>query len=152
VAADKSVVVVSSGIPFPLCQNCSLSTAGGRMKPTLVRITRIGLFTVLTSSAVILNSPAQVNTADLKGVITDPSGAVIGDARIRVENLATGLMRETVTRDSGNYTFLALPPGHYTITAEAANFRPAVARDVRLSIGQQAQFSFQLEISSLKEA
>ena len=121
------------------------------MKPTPVRIRRIVV--VLTLGAALVEATAQVNTADLKGVITDPSGAFVGGAKIRVKSLATGLVRETVTRgESGDYTFLALPPGHYTVTAEATNFRPAVARDVKLTIGQQAQLSFQLEISSLKEA
>jgi hypothetical protein len=122
------------------------------MNKTLVRILRIGLSVAVTLGAASSNAGAQVNTANLKGVVTDPSGALIGGARIKVESLSTGFVRETTTRESGDYIFLSLPPGHYTVTAEAANFRPAVAHDVKLTIGQQAQFSFQLEISSLKEA
>ena len=44
---------------------------------------------------------AQINTADLQGSITDPAGAVVPSAKIRVENLQTGLARETVSRENG---------------------------------------------------
>lgn len=95
---------------------------------------------------------AQVNTADLQGVITDPSGAVIPDAKVKAENLATGLVRETRTRETGGYIFLALPPGQYNVSVAAPGFRPAVSRDVVVTVGQQAQLPFRLEISSLTEA
>ena len=95
---------------------------------------------------------SQINTADLQGVITDPANASIGDATVRVENRETGLARETKTRENGDYLFLALPPGHYKVSVDAAGFRPAVVEDVVLTIGQQAQLSFKLEISTVVEA
>ncbi|MCI0424000.1 MAG: TonB-dependent receptor [Acidobacteria bacterium] len=101
------------------------------------------------STSVVLS---QINTADLQGVIIDPANAVVRDATVRVENLQTGLARETKTRENGDYLFLALPPGHYKVSVQAAGFRPAVAEDVVLTIGQQAQLSFTLEISSVVEA
>src|SRR5262249_39397510 len=125
---------------------------GGPMKQTLVRVMRISLVYVFALGAATTGAQAQVNTADLKGIITDPSGAVVGDAKVRVESLSTGRVRETTTRESGDYHFLALPPGHYKISVEATHFRPAVAQEVELAIGQQAQLPFRLEISSLEEA
>ena len=95
---------------------------------------------------------SQINTADLQGVITDPANASVGDATVRVENRETGLARETKTRENGDYLFLALPPGHYKVSVDAAGFRPAVVEDVVLTIGQQAQLSFKLEISTVVEA
>jgi len=95
---------------------------------------------------------SQINTADLQGVITDPANASVGDATVRVENRETALARETKTRENGDYLFLALPPGHYKVSFDAAGFRPAVVEDVVLTIGQQAQLSFKLEVSTVVEA
>ena len=52
---------------------------------------------------------AQGNTADLQGVITDPSGGTVSGARVRLENPAVGLVRET-SRETGEYSFPSLPP------------------------------------------
>ena len=62
---------------------------------------------------------AQGNTADLQGVITDPSGANVSGARIRLENAAVGLVRETTSSETGEYRFLSLPPARYKIQVEA---------------------------------
>src|SRR5438067_402872 len=122
------------------------------MKETLVRLIGKVLAGTMALAFLVSIGRAQVNTADLKGVITDPSGAAIAGAKVKVESKATGQMRETTTRETGDYIFLGLPPGHYNITVEAANFRPAVAQDVKLTVGQQAQLPFQLQISVVKEA
>src|SRR5688572_26528376 len=76
------------------------------------------LFVALVSSVVL----AQVNTADLHGTITDPSGAVIADAEIKIQTLDTGLVRTDRTNDNGNYDFLALAPGRYSLQVAATGF------------------------------
>ena len=42
---------------------------------------------------------AQGNTADLQGIVTDPSGATVSGARVTLENPAVGLVRETTSRE-----------------------------------------------------
>ena len=59
---------------------------------------------------------AQGNAADLSGVITDPSGRTVSGARVRLENSAVGLVRETTSRENGEYSFLSLPPARYAIS------------------------------------
>src|SRR5947199_3922486 len=95
---------------------------------------------------------AQGNTADLQGVITDPSGANVSGARIRLENVAVGLLRETTSNETGEYSFLFLPPARYRIEVEAKGFRPAVVSDFLLTVGQKAHLPIRLEISPLTEA
>ena len=114
----------------------------------LHRLLSLGLLLCLTSVIGL----SQINTADLQGVITDPANAGVGAATVRVENRETGLTRETKTRENGDYLFLALPPGHYKVSVDAAGFRPAVVEDAVLTIGQQAQLSLKLEISTVVEA
>ena len=61
------------------------------------------LFVGLTFVALANNVAAQGNTADLQGTITDPSGGTVSGARVRLENSAVGLGRETTSRETGEY-------------------------------------------------
>ncbi len=95
---------------------------------------------------------AQGNTADLQGVVTDPSGATVSGARVRLENPSVGLVRETTSRETGEYIFLSVPPARYAIRVDAKGFRSAVVSDLLLTVGQKAQLPIRLEISPLVEA
>jgi hypothetical protein len=62
-------------------------------------------------------------SANVQGVVTDPSGAAIANASVRLHNVDTGIEQSTITGSSGNYRFSSLPPGNYILSAEAPNFR-----------------------------
>ena len=66
---------------------------------------------------------AQSDLGSISGFVKDPSGAVIPKAQVSVKNEATGTERRTATNESGLYTVTNIPPGLYTITAEAAGFK-----------------------------
>ena len=50
----------------------------------------------------------------LLGTVTDTTGATVAGAKVTATETATGLIHESVTNDSGNYTFPDMPPGTYT--------------------------------------
>ena len=58
-------------------------------------------------------------TARIKGVVTDPTGAVIPNATITATNVATGVVTTTVSSSSGDYRFQALTIGTYSVTVTA---------------------------------
>ena len=67
---------------------------------------------------------AQAPTGAIAGVVTDPAGAVIPNARVVVTNKETGLKRALLaTGAEGNYSAPALPAGVYEVTAEAPGFQ-----------------------------
>ena len=88
----------------------------------------------------------QSNAADLSGSVVDPSDAIVPGATVTAKNLATGITRTSTVSDSGTFQFLALPPGEYEITADAATFKKTVISPVRLTVGQSAELKIQLEI------
>jgi hypothetical protein len=106
------------------------------------------LILTLASSYVI----AQVNTADLHGIISDPSGAVVVNAEIVIQTLDTGFVRTTKTTPDGSYTFVGLAPGRYSVRVSASGFRPATVKEITLMVGQEAELSLRLEISPLLKA
>lgn len=94
---------------------------------------------------------AQNSTGSIAGVVRDPSGAVIGGAKVRVTNQETGLTRSAVTNDLGQYTVPALPVGMYSVRVEKEGFRSAAQQDVKLDILQVRLVDFQMEIGAAAE-
>jgi hypothetical protein len=91
---------------------------------------------------------AQVAAADLRGTVVDPNGAVVPGATITARNIATGISRSTTSGDDGSYTLVALPPGEYEITVEAATFKKVTISPVRLTVGQAAELRIPMEVGA----
>jgi Carboxypeptidase regulatory-like domain/TonB dependent receptor len=95
------------------------------------------LFVVIVAASAIAQTAA---TADLRGTVQDPNGAVIQNATISVRDGARNFERSTQSNDSGYFTLLSLPPGHYTLTVTAKGFAKMVAKDIALTVGQVADY------------
>ncbi len=67
------------------------------------------------------SSAAQFGSS-VQGVVQDPSGGNVASATVTLLNDATHVRQDTRTDNSGNYRFVSLAPGSYTISAEAAGF------------------------------
>ena len=61
---------------------------------------------------------AQVNTASLAGLVKDPSGAVIPNAKITARNPSVGIQRTSQSNGDGYYFLPDLPVGRYEISVE----------------------------------
>ncbi len=106
----------------------------------------------LTAIVVISAASAQRTTATLFGTVTDPSGALVPAATIRLTNQGTGA-GFTVTADAqGAFTLSFVPVGHYTLEVEAAGFKLYRDTNVRLSAGQQLQLRVALELGAPTES
>ena len=64
-----------------------------------------------------------VGTGSIVGTIVDPSGAVVGGARVTITDVATGHVISLVTNSSGAYNSGALIPSNYKVRATAKGFR-----------------------------
>jgi protocatechuate 3,4-dioxygenase beta subunit len=74
--------------------------------------------------------------ATVNGVVSDPSGAAIPDARVSLTNVNTAVLRTTVANSSGAYAFLNVVPGVYTLEASAAGFARVTQAAVTLARSQ----------------
>ena len=104
---------------------------------------------VLLSLHVVLFAQA---TTQVSGVVTDPTGAVIPNTKIDLENLETGLKRAATSDDSGLYSMLQVTPGQYKITATAAGFRITTVGNLRLLVNNPATVNVKLEIGQISES
>jgi carboxypeptidase family protein/TonB-dependent receptor-like protein len=73
----------------------------------------------------------QSDLGRISGFVKDPSGAIVPNAKISVQN-KSGLQRSTVTNESGLYTITNVPPGLYTVIAEAPGFQRYQSADNKL--------------------
>src|ERR1700722_18609145 len=65
---------------------------------------------------------AQTTSAELRGIIRDPTGAVIPGVKVEVKNIATGALRSTASNSAGLYSVPGLQPSTYEITVSAVGF------------------------------
>jgi hypothetical protein len=91
---------------------------------------------------------AQVSTASINGVIRDPNGAVISGATILLKNTATSVEHTSTSNNAGEYVFLNIVPGTYTIEASANGFNPERLAPFILAVDQVATFDFSLKIGT----
>jgi hypothetical protein len=97
---------------------------------------------LLSASALIAQN------AQLGGIVTDPTGALIPGVTITALNTATGVSTTTVTNESGAYTFPSLQPGRsYTVSAALPGFKTTTYTDIDLG-PIAVRRNFQLELTT----
>lgn len=112
------------------------------------QLLRLFVLLTLLSGGCLLQ--AQVNTASLSGLATDPTGAVIGHVAVKVTNPSTGYSRTTHTNAAGLYSMQDLPIGQYTVTVKAKGFSQETAT-VTLQVGERARQDFHLQLGSAQQ-
>ncbi len=93
-------------------------------------------------------SLAQTGTSSLHGTVMDKSGATVAGAAVHLINAAQGLDREGETGSAGEYEFLSVPPGIYTLTVEKAGFRKYEQNKIQLQVSTPGTANVTLEIGS----
>jgi uncharacterized protein YfaS (alpha-2-macroglobulin family) len=63
---------------------------------------------------------------DIDGTVIDASGGVVSGARIQIVRAEDGKRREGTADASGQFSFTALPPGHYSVSIQSPGFRTSV--------------------------
>ncbi len=112
------------------------------MKRFLVAIPLLVGFLCLSAAA------QSVATAELHVTVKDPSGRMVTNGKVTVRDESRGIERTVENNSEGQYEFLSLPPGQYTVTVEAGGFARATAVGVRLTVGQAAQLPISLNVAS----
>ncbi len=84
--------------------------------------------------------------ASLRGVVSDPTGAVIPGATVTLTNTETAERQVSTTDDSGLYSFNALPPGKFSLTVERDGFQKKVVDGVQIIPEQANALNLKLEI------
>ena len=86
-------------------------------------------------------------TGDVAGIVTDPSGAVVPDAKISLKDEVKGNIQETKTNKDGAYRFSLLTPSAYSVTVTAAGFQ-TFTQDAVVAVGQVATLNAHLSVGA----
>ncbi len=93
----------------------------------------------------------QGTTSRISGVVTDSSGAIVGNATVTALNEGTGAIYVMKSSSAGTYAFDLLQVGRYTIKAEAQGFKQFVSTGNVLAIGSPTNVNPKLEIGGSAE-
>ncbi len=110
----------------------------------------LALICLLGAVALLISEPvsAQTFAAGLTGLVTDPSGASVAGAEVRVRETSTNDERQTTTAAAGRYTFSQLKPGSYEVTVDAPGFKRFLQPQLMLTAGQAGEFNVPLALGS----
>ena len=113
------------------------------MRNLLKNLLLLGLISLLPVAAL-----GQAISGDIVGIVKDPSGAVVASATVEATNLATGFKQTEVTNSSGEYHFVNLPSGHYSLQAQAStgNLKGGYA-DIQVTLNKVATADIQTSIA-----
>jgi hypothetical protein len=110
------------------------------------------LFSVLTLLSVSgAAAQTRATTADLAGVVHDPSGSAAPGAQVEVVRADGQIARTLETQADGRFDAAALPPGRYTVRVSLAGFATQVLENVDLQLGSRLDLDVALTIATPTE-
>lgn len=116
--------------------------------PKVVAATLVALLFLLGGQPAL----AQRAEGGVAGVVRDPQGAAVKDAKVTATSTRTDRTQETTTDATGFYRFTNLPPGPYVISVAAPGFKTSVASAVAVQVATTARVDFSLEIGQVEES
>ena len=107
------------------------------------RVVCLMCFLLLTS----VGARAQFEAGSVTGAVRDQSQLAMVNATVEIKSLATNVARHGVTSASGEFNFLALEPGRYSITVTQAGFREKI-QNFDLAVGQRLGLDVAMEVGT----
>lgn len=100
------------------------------------RVCRAAFLSIVVSLFASAVAFAQsTNSADLRGTVTDASGAVVPGVQVTIRNIDTGIVTDLTTNDAGVYDSVSIRPGKYQITFNKEGFGKVVRDGITADVG-----------------
>src|SRR5207249_107307 len=120
------------------------------MFTTVGRTLVLATLTCVSLAVSLVPSAAQA-TAQISGTVKDPSGAVLPGVTVTATQTDTGIVRMTVTNDTGLYVLASLPLGPYRLEATLQGFRTFVQTGIVLQVNSEPVFNVTLPVGQVAE-
>jgi len=104
---------------------------------------------VMLFSALALQ--AQTATGEVNGTVSDPNGAAVAGAAVKLINQATKTEKETSSNQSGYFTFVNLSPATYTLLVEIRGFKKTVTNPFALGVSETVTQNVSLSVGEMSE-
>jgi hypothetical protein len=99
------------------------------------------------------NLPAQSKstTATLSGTVSDPSGARVQKATVKLTNPDTGIARTDTTTQAGEFSFPLLVQGNYSLEVSSQGFQTTKQNGIALTAGDNLNIGIILTIGATEQ-
>ena len=87
-------------------------------------------------------------TGGINGRVTDPQGAIVPNATVKVTNTGTNAEVTVMANDDGVYRVSNLNPGTYRVEFSAGSFAPSKADNVVVEVGRATSIDAQLTVGT----
>jgi Carboxypeptidase regulatory-like domain len=94
---------------------------------------------------------SQAIFATLTGIVSDPSGAVVANAKVTLRNADSGDLRQSETDGQGYYTFASVPVGTYDLTVEAPGFQSSKVTGIAMGGGEKRNVNASLTVGNTNQ-
>jgi hypothetical protein len=112
---------------------------------------RLILLTVLVTCLFAIDLLSQATDGNLVGVITDPTGATIPSAQVKIINGATKIETSTISGPNGDYRFNNVPLGTYDLLVMASGFGQMKERGIPIELNKTSTVNISLQIGSVSQ-
>jgi len=111
------------------------------------------VYAFLAAALALLPVPAlgQTDAATVLGTVRDTSDSVVPGATVTLRNVSTGITATTVTDEQGNYQFMNVRIGTYTVRAELQGFSAAEAPNVLVTVNARQRVDLALAVGNIGE-
>lgn len=107
---------------------------------------------LLLTAMSLLSVHAQTESGIVSGIVTDPSGAVVANAGVKLHNPANGQEYQTVTNSGGAFALAAVLPGTYNLTVTAPGFTTALRTGLVVNIQARIQADVALRVGEVADS
>ena len=111
----------------------------------------VAMMAVALSVTPALNAQSKSTTAALSGTVTDPSGARVPKAAVKLTNPELGIIRTDATGATGEFSFAFLVEGTYTLEASAPGFKTTRQPGIVLAAGDTVAENVTLTIGATEQ-
>ena len=94
---------------------------------------------------------AQLSSASITGVIHDSAGGTVSGAKVLLHNLDTSVETRAESNASGNYSFLNVNPGRYSLEASTTGFQTSKLPELTLAVNQTATIDLTLQVGAVQQ-
>ncbi|HEX3094457.1 MAG TPA: TonB-dependent receptor, partial [Candidatus Angelobacter sp.] len=115
----------------------------------LIHLLRVFLAGLLLTGMVYAQGVGA--SGDIRGTVTDPSGAVVTNATVTATDVAKGIKHTVATDNNGQYRLTGLQPAAYSVSVSKSGFQSELAKNVVVNIGQTSTVDFPMKVSQVSE-
>ena len=119
--------------------------------PSLISLTTSLAVGIVSVGMFIGSAFGQGTSGRVLGRVADPTGAVLAGVKVTLSNDATGVSRTVETNTNGDYNFVEVQPGIYTVNFEMSGFKKNLQKGVKVDINEVVTLNSTLQVGQTQE-